>query len=84
MGHLVGSSFNFYDLVPEWYFPQDTSLFFFLFTHIKTLPAGVRQPPGIVLRRRPSHTVRENPRTLPHPYTVASKSMRTTATGAEP
>jgi hypothetical protein len=29
---------------------------------------GVRQPPDIVLRRRHSHTGRENPRTPTHPY----------------
>ena len=34
----------------------------------KTRPVGGDRPHGITLRRRPSHTNLENPRTLPHPY----------------
>jgi hypothetical protein len=51
----------------------------------KNRPTGVRQPPSIVLKRRPSHTGQGNLESLPHPYTAASKPhVRTTATGAEP
>jgi hypothetical protein len=45
---------------------------------------GVRQPPGIVLRR-PSHTGRENPRTpAPLIHSGIKAYVRTTTTGAEP
>jgi hypothetical protein len=54
--------------------------------HIKKLDLrGVRQPPGIVLRRRPSHTVQENPRTSAPPiHSGIEAHVRTTTTGAEP
>jgi hypothetical protein len=45
---------------------------------------GVRQPPGIVLRRRPSHTGRENPRTLAPPIHSSIEAHVRTTTGAEP
>jgi hypothetical protein len=46
---------------------------------------GVRQPPGIVLRRRPSHAGRENPRTPAPPiHSGIEAHVRTTATEAEP
>ena len=46
---------------------------------------GVRQPPGIVLRRRPSHTGQENPRTPAPPiHSGIEAHVRTTTTGAEP
>jgi hypothetical protein len=46
---------------------------------------GVRLPPGIVLRRRPSHTGRENPRTPAPPiHNDIEAHVRTTTTGAEP
>jgi hypothetical protein len=51
----------------------------------KLRPAGVRQPPDIVLRRRPSHTGRETPR-IPAPpiHSGIETLVRTTTTGAEP
>jgi hypothetical protein len=45
---------------------------------------GVRQPPGILLRRRPSHTGRENPQTPASPLhsgTVARVRRPTTWAG---
>jgi hypothetical protein len=46
---------------------------------------GVRQPPGIVLRRRHSHTGQENSRTPAPPIHSGIKAhVRTTTTGAEP
>jgi hypothetical protein len=46
---------------------------------------GVRQPPGIVLRRRPSHTGQENTRTPAPPiHSGIEAHVRTTTTGAEP
>jgi hypothetical protein len=46
---------------------------------------GVRQPPGIILRRRPSHTGRENPRTPAPPIHSGIEALvRTTTTEAEP
>jgi hypothetical protein len=46
---------------------------------------GVRQPPGIVLRRRSSHTGQENPRTPAPPiHSGIEAHVRTTTTGAEP
>jgi hypothetical protein len=51
----------------------------------ETRPAGVRQPPGIVLKRRPFHTGGENPRTLAPPiHSDIEAHVRTTTTGAEP
>jgi chromosome segregation ATPase len=46
---------------------------------------GVRQPPGILIRRRPSHAGQENPRTPTPPiHSGIEAHVRTTATGAEP
>jgi hypothetical protein len=46
---------------------------------------GVRQPPGILIRRRPSHAGQENPRTPAPPiHSGIEAHVRTTATGAEP
>jgi hypothetical protein len=45
-----------------------------------TRPAGVRQPPGFVLKRRHSHTGRENPCPTIHSGPVAH--VRTTTTRA--
>jgi hypothetical protein len=65
-------------------------LFYFLHLHKwhykkKLDLRGVRQPPGIVLRRRPSHTGQENPRTPAPPiHSGIEAHVRTTTTGAEP
>jgi hypothetical protein len=53
-----------------------------LSTDLKKLDLrGVRQPPGIKLRRRPSHTGRENPRTPAPPiHSGIEAHVRTTTT----
>jgi hypothetical protein len=57
----------------------------FLIYNLKLDLRGVRQPPGIELRRRPSHTGRENPRTPAPPiHSGIEAHVRTTTTGAEP